>query len=145
MHVLVMCYANRWRSPLAAHCLAAEGLTVQSAGFAREGLRVGSSVRVAAARMGFDLGEHRSQRVTQTLVDWADAIVLMNDSHFRRMTSSFQYLPRLRWYKLGEFATPPVKSIPDLGFLQGKKFDDTVTLIQRAAQELSKELKRYAK
>jgi protein-tyrosine-phosphatase len=139
--VLVMCYANRWRSPLTAALLGRDGFLVKSAGFVKPGQKAGAPVRAAAAKLDLDLEDHRSQIVTQELFDWAQVIVFMNISHVERMTRSYPKLARQKWVRLGQYADPKVDSIPDLAFLQGKAFDDTVALIQSATANLSKEFR----
>jgi protein-tyrosine-phosphatase len=138
--VLVLCYANRWRSPLTAALLARDGFLVKSAGFTKPGQGAGLPVRKVAKTLGVDLEGHRSQLVTQELVNWAELVVLMNLSHVDRLTRTYPKPARQAWVRLGQYADPRVDSIPDLAFLQGKAFDDTVALIQVATANLSKEL-----
>lgn len=141
MRILCLCYANRWRSPLAAALLAREGFLVRSAGFQKPGLRAGKPVREAAKKLGLDLEEHRSQIVTQEIVNWAELIVLMNDSHVERLRKDCVLSARVTTVKLGYYAQPAVPSIKDLAFLQGREFDAGVEVIQTAVAGLAKELK----
>jgi protein-tyrosine phosphatase len=89
LQVLVLCTANRCRSPMAeallAQRLAAAGIEaeVSSAGQLDAGVPASSgSVRAMAAR-GIDLDTHRSRVMTRELVEDADLVVCMARSHLR--------------------------------------------------------------
>ena len=89
--ILTICTGNVCRSPMAEkllqHALAAEGaplnqLTVESAGVAAGYGDPASSNSVAALKkVQIDLGQHKSQPVTQDLIDRAFMILGMTDSH----------------------------------------------------------------
>lgn len=89
--VLVICTGNTCRSPMAAkllqHALAAEmpplnQLTVASAGVAATPGEPASKHSVAALKkVKIDLSQHKSQPVTQELIDQAFVILGMTDSH----------------------------------------------------------------
>jgi protein-tyrosine-phosphatase len=86
--VLLVCTGNTCRSPLAAGALRqalgadAARVDVASAGTAAwEGQPATPSALEVAARDGVDLAEHRSQRVTPTLLRAADLVLVMERSH----------------------------------------------------------------
>jgi protein-tyrosine-phosphatase len=89
--ILTICTGNVCRSPMAEkllqHALAAEGapfdqLTVESAGVAAGYGESASSNSVAAhKKVKIDLAQHKSQPVTQALIDRAFIILGMTDSH----------------------------------------------------------------
>ncbi len=91
-HVLIVCTGNTCRSPMAAALLRGEiegcgdvralGIEVRSAGTDSGGERTASDGAIAAMkRYGIDLRSHRPIQLTANLVDWADLILSMNESH----------------------------------------------------------------
>lgn len=89
--VLVLCTANICRSPMAAgllqHALAAQpeplrSLKVVSAGVAaRNGDMVTENSVIALRKVGIDISRHRSQTLTQELLDSAVVTLCMTESH----------------------------------------------------------------
>jgi protein-tyrosine-phosphatase/predicted ATP-grasp superfamily ATP-dependent carboligase len=83
--VLFVCSGNIMRSPLAAAAFAASlrasgdgSIAVDSCGLhADDGTRADPRAIRAAEAIGLDLRQHRAKRMTQTLADGADAIVVM--------------------------------------------------------------------
>ena len=90
-YVLVVCTANICRSPMGAallkHALAAapeplRSVEVLSAGVAaRQGDPATDYAVAALKKVGLDLSRHRSQPVTQELLDNALAVLVMTESH----------------------------------------------------------------
>ena len=140
--VLVCCHANRYRSPLAAAFLSRhKHLDVRSAGFLPSGRPAGKPIREVAARMGYDISEHRSTQLSQELVDWAHKVVVMNPTQQRKLEEMFGKLTSKRTYVLlGEYYEPLVASIPDLGFISAgtDEFDRVVGMIKKASENLAK-------
>lgn len=87
--VLVVCTANRCRSPLAAALLREAldvrtvGVEVRTAGLLDDGLPATEATVAVAARRGVDLGGHRSARVDPTDVSAADLVIGMERLHVR--------------------------------------------------------------
>jgi len=89
--IVTVCTANICRSPMAAallqHALAAEAeplrsLRVISAGVAaRTGEMVSENSVYALKKVGIDLSQHRSQPLTQQMLDEAVAVLCMTESH----------------------------------------------------------------
>jgi protein-tyrosine phosphatase len=88
VHLLVVCTANIARSPLAAAVLdahaqvrgLADRVVVTSAGVrALEGHPAAAPSVAIARRWGLDLGDHRSQPVTDDLVERSDLVVTMSE------------------------------------------------------------------
>lgn len=101
--VLFVCTANRFRSPLAAACFrkaleagrheSAVSWTVGSAGtWAAPGQPVIPAVLVAAQKLGLDLAEHRSVRVSRQLLAEYDLILVMQASQQEALQSEFPAL-----------------------------------------------------
>lgn len=90
-HVTVVCTANICRSPmgekLLAHALQAAGeplssITVQSAGVSAFcGEPASANALRAVKKVGLDLSGHRSQGMTQAIVDQSLAIFCMTQTH----------------------------------------------------------------
>ena len=122
--VLVICTGNTCRSPMAAkllqHALSAENspldqLVVESAGVAAVPGEPASDNSVAALKkVKIDLSQHRSQPVTQELINRAFAILGMTDSHLETLTLyNYSNLPE-HTYLFREFIGESHKSqIPD--------------------------------
>jgi protein-tyrosine phosphatase len=87
--ILVVCTANICRSPIAAGLLqarfGASGPRISSAGFLAGG-RPADPFAVAAVReFGVDIGAHRSQTITATVVEEHDLVVTMTADHLRQV------------------------------------------------------------
>ncbi|MGB0743484.1 MAG: low molecular weight protein arginine phosphatase [Opitutales bacterium] len=101
--ILVICTGNVCRSPMAEkllqHALDAEGdplskLEVISAGVAAAYGQAASENSVAALkRVGLDLSQHKSQPLTQELLEGAFAIFGMTDSHIDVLRHYYPKLP----------------------------------------------------
>ncbi len=121
--VLVLCTANICRSPMAAgllqHALAAQpeplrSLKVVSAGVAaRTGEPVSEYSAVALRKVGIDISQHRSQPLTQKLVDDALAIVCMTESHRAMVLLHADPAPKNVYLMREFFGAPGEKEIPD--------------------------------
>src|SRR4051812_10946034 len=89
--IVAVCTANICRSPMAAallqHALAAQpepwrSVRVISAGVAaRSGEYVSENSVVALKKVGLDIAHHRSQPLTQRILDEALAVLCMTESH----------------------------------------------------------------
>jgi protein-tyrosine-phosphatase len=101
--VLFVCTANRFRSPLAAACFRkaleeehhemAVPWIVGSAGtWATPGQPVIPPVLVAAQKLGLDLAQHRSARVSRQLLAEYDLILVMQASQKEALQSEFPEL-----------------------------------------------------
>src|SRR3954469_18073080 len=89
--IITVCTANICRSPMAAallqHALAAQpepwrSVRVISAGVAaRTGESASENSVIALKKVGIDISHHRSQSLTQRMLDEALAILCMTESH----------------------------------------------------------------
>lgn len=149
--VLVLCHANRFRSPLAMGCiqqylhnvnllsLNPVGVTVISAGFKAAGHKAGLPVRNAAAELGFSLEDHRSRECTWELVQDSDLIVYMDNGNFRRLQQVVDCREKpggIDCINLGSKCLPARNRIEDLAFISPRTrpadFDRVVRYIQQA-------------
>jgi protein-tyrosine phosphatase len=102
--VVVVCTANICRSPMGArllqHALAAEpeplrSLQVVSAGLAASRGQAATENSVAALRkVGIDLNGHKSQPLSQSLLDQAAAVLCMTEGHRVAIESGFERVPK---------------------------------------------------
>ena len=102
--ILTLCTGNVCRSPMAEkllqHALEKEDaplneLTVESAGVATGyGAPASTNSIAALQRVPLDLTQHKSQPVTQALIDRAFLILGMTDSHLDILTHSHSNLPK---------------------------------------------------
>lgn len=87
--LLLVCTANRCRSPLAeaiGRSVADAGLLeISSAGLLDEGAAVPATGVEVAARLGLDLGSHRSRRVQPEYLAAADLILTMTREQVREL------------------------------------------------------------
>lgn len=87
MRVLVICTANRCRSPMAAALLERHAeqtgapLEVTSAGFGPPGYPAEPETVAAMAEIGIDLSGHRSRQLDQTTLENADLAITMTRQH----------------------------------------------------------------
>ncbi|HJU07859.1 MAG TPA: ATP-grasp domain-containing protein [Rhodanobacteraceae bacterium] len=89
--VLVLCYGNVCRSPVAARLLSDAGLEVKSAGFLPSAERVPPEdwVRVVENTLALDLRDHRPSTVTKDMIQWADMILLMDTANWQALSRTF--------------------------------------------------------
>jgi protein-tyrosine phosphatase len=83
--VLVMCTANRCRSPIVEGLLRARidpgCVAVSSAGFLESGRPAESGVLGVLDPMGIDMHDHRSRSVDRDLLDHSDLVITMEVAH----------------------------------------------------------------
>lgn len=145
-HVLAICHANRWRSPLCAVVMRRDLIDhaiVRSAGFREAGRRAGKPIRDAAVERGYDLEEHRSTMIDLELLKWADLVVYMDGGNYRRLRDKMNgTMPDVNIIPLGSWATPRVSRIPDPAFMRrdSVQLRETVELIISASHCLAHSL-----
>lgn len=110
--VVVVCTANICRSPMGAgllqHALAAQpeplkSIRVLSAGVAsRGGERVSENSVIALRKAGIDISSHRSNPLTDEMIQQAVAVLCMTESH-RAMIQLHAEVPPRNLYLFREF------------------------------------------
>lgn len=119
--ILFVCTANQFRSPLAAtyfsRKISLAGLSgewkIGSAGtWAVEGLPAHPVAIEAAKKAGLDLGRHRTREVNDKIINVADLIICMQNSHRESLEAEFAST-RGRIILLGSFTRLPEDEIPD--------------------------------
>ncbi|NLI69173.1 MAG: low molecular weight protein arginine phosphatase [Bacilli bacterium] len=105
MNILFVCTGNTCRSPMAAAMLKkkAPHLSVQSAGvFASDNLPASEQAIKAMDQKGIEL-KHKSQMVTESLVEWADLVLTMTEQHKKQLNHLFpEHTTKI--YSLVEYA-----------------------------------------
>lgn len=113
--VLFICYGNICRSPFAEQYVQQRrnGISVVSAGFHSEEQRASPDHLVlAAADLGVNMADHRSKRVTRSMIDAADVIVVMDLMNFDALHKEYPEA-RLKAVSLGLFGQSPSLEIAD--------------------------------
>lgn len=113
--LLFLCYGNICRSPFAQHYFNQrwQGEPARSAGFIESlGRTTPPDYRRLAAEHGVDLRGHGSSWASPELIDWADAIVLMDDMNLGDLRGLYPEAEE-RTFRLGSFLSSPVDEIED--------------------------------
>lgn len=117
-HVLILCFGNICRSPMAERYLRDQrdgkvgSLIFESAGFfEREGRPSPPEAIEAATAFDVDLSDHSSRRVSAEMVDRSDIVLLMDVRNLRRFRETFGQLDET--YLLGAFGPSPDFEITD--------------------------------
>jgi protein-tyrosine phosphatase len=102
-HILFVCTANLYRSPLAAAFLyrklqtdrRSEGWVVESAGtWAVPGHHVPEQALMAARDLGLDLQSHLTRQVDRDLLAGYDLILVMERGHMEALTIEFPFIQK---------------------------------------------------
>ncbi|MEW8255197.1 MAG: hypothetical protein AB2747_12640 [Candidatus Thiodiazotropha taylori] len=91
-HILVLCYGNIYRSPLVEYLLRKSlsdtDIEIRSAGFHdKTGRSCVEEYQKLLAERGYDLTAHRSSRISQDDIEWADLIVIMDRKNWDLLSS----------------------------------------------------------
>ncbi len=84
MNILFVCTGNTCRSPMAQALLENKkitGVNVKSAGIFADGSKISMGSVNALKEVGIDYGHHISAPLTKEMLDWADVIYCMSESH----------------------------------------------------------------
>jgi protein-tyrosine phosphatase len=101
--ILFVCTANQFRSPIAAACFARKlkensipgSWTVTSSGtWTRAGCSAHTAAIKEATRLGLDLSQHRSREVNAVILEDADLVVVMENSHREALAIEFPQVDR---------------------------------------------------
>lgn len=113
-HILLICTGNTCRSPM-AEALMRQSLQekfvglpipveIRSAGImAGTGLPATPEAIQVMAEYGIDLSQHRSQILNQKILQWADLVLTMTESHRKQVLKQFMVRPP-KIYTLAEYS-----------------------------------------
>jgi protein-tyrosine phosphatase len=141
--ILFICTANQFRSPIAAAYFLRKLLLMGTAGdwkvgsagtWAVEGLPAHPTAIASAARIGLDLGRHRTREVTEKLINAADLIVCMQPGQKESLEAEFSAI-RGRVILLGSLANLPGDEIPDPAKESFSQPDNTAQMIYNCIDE----------
>lgn len=137
--ILFVCRGNQFRSPIAAACLdrllgqkgMAEEVRVESAGtWTETGLPAHPMAVEAAAKLGLDLGRHRTREVTRRMLAGASLVVVMEEGQKEALEWEFTEARGKVWL-LGDLAGAAEQEVPDPA--RGK-FEDGEAVTRRIYQ-----------
>jgi protein-tyrosine phosphatase len=93
LHIVVMCTANRCRSPIGevvlASALASADVEaeVRSVGVMSGGIPAVEDAVAVVGERGLDLTSHSSSQVDGSVLEWADLVLTMERSHVRQLAT----------------------------------------------------------
>ncbi len=138
--VLVLCYGNIYRSPLVAHLMneksQLEDLQIRSAGFYdKPGRSCVEAYQQLLMRRGYDLSAHRSNRITQQDIQWADLIVIMDRKNWDRLCEmSAEALAKTVW--IGGFSEHGSVEVADPYGRDEPETQQVIDQLERHTQEI---------
>lgn len=139
LRLLFVCTGNLCRSPMAegiARHLAAErglDIEVKSCGtIGQDGFPVSENAMIACEEIGVDIAAHRSRPLTSELVQWADHILVMEESHVLAVNAQDWRAPFKTW-ALGSFINQ--KQIKDPYKRSLRRYRKTRDLLYKAVDE----------
>ena len=136
--VLFVCYGNICRSAFAevyARSTLA-GIAVESAGFHSVERRPSPQHLVhAAGRLGVDMRDWRSTRITNSMIERADLILVMDEQNYATLLDLFPSSAD-RVGVLGLFAVPPFLSIEDPYLSTDDETEKVLQLVRRSVDGL---------
>lgn len=151
MKVLVVCHGNINRSPLCAAVLRQEQPDWEVREAALKGTRAdwrperaAAKMRDAAAALGYNLEAHRSQPISDELLEWADTVIFMDGGNYKRLKALRHDGPGAgkQWVSLGSFNKPWISRIPDPNFMKrgSDEFNEVADVIIACSRAAARKL-----
>lgn len=150
-HILFVCTGNTCRSPMAEVLLRKElqeysaqqpklPLEIRSAGImAGTGLPASPEAVKVMAEKGVDLRQHRSQLLNEKLLQWADLVLTMTDSHRLHIISQYA-IPSNQIYTLAEYSGAEYIDITDPFGLGTEAYRQSAQQLQQLTKQLMKKI-----
>lgn len=109
-------------------------VAIKQAGFREGGHRSPPKIRLYARRIGYDLEKHRSTRINQKFIDWADTILYMDGGNLERL---LEY-DNTEGKTLSLAGVIGLERLRDPNFIkEGKELDDNLDLLIVAAEKFA--------
>ena len=148
-HILLVCTGNTCRSPMAEVLLRKElreyrneqpkhVMKIRSAGImAGSGLPASAEAIKVMTEKGLDLSQHRSQRLDEELLQWADIVLTMTDSHRQHIISRYP-ISANKIYTLAEFSGIEHIDVIDPFGLGIEAYRQSAVQLQQLIKQLTK-------
>lgn len=143
MNILFVCTGNTCRSPIAEALLKArnlENVEVRSAGiYALDGGNMSKNGQLVLENASISI-IHKSTSLNKKIVDWADLILTMTDSHKQTILQIFPHT-KSKVYMYKEFVTP--QNVQDVSDPYGgdlRTYENTFQELNALTEELVKKL-----
>ncbi len=146
LRVVTVCSGNTCRSPMAQGILRSlwDSVSAETHGFGGLSLEVLSrgtaaysgapatpKAVAAAGKLGIDLGQHRSQPISQVDLVWADLVITMTQTHKHDLISRFPAFHK-KIYTLSEISRGAVKGDVSDPYGQSQEiYDSTAQILQK--------------
>jgi protein-tyrosine phosphatase len=144
MNILFVCTGNTCRSPIAEALLKAhdiESVEVRSAGiYALDGGSMSKNGQLVLENASIPI-THTSTSINKQIVDWADLILTMTDSHKQSILQIFPHT-KTKVYMYKEFVTPQnVQDVSDPYGGDVRTYENTFQELNALTEELVKRLR----
>ncbi|MFF2753411.1 low molecular weight protein arginine phosphatase [Psychrobacillus sp. NPDC058041] len=144
MNILFVCTGNTCRSPIAEALLKArnlENVEVRSAGiYALDGGSMSKNGQLVLEKASIPI-THSSTSINEQIVDWADLILTMTDSHKQSILRIFPHT-KTKVYMYKEFVTPQnVQDVSDPYGGDVRTYENTFQELNALTEELVKRLR----
>jgi protein-tyrosine-phosphatase len=124
--ILVVCLGNINRSPAIESILKKRQYPTKSAGFLSKHSSASHKTVEFMMSLGYDISQHKSRQVTETMCEWADIILVTTSKHQERMRTLFpKYKTKVKCF---------YNDLLDPGPLEGDSFCNVMNNLVKQTQ-----------